>query len=174
MSNFIQCNQGHTHFGRYGAAGVLLYRFRESGEVEMLLAKRAQGTDEEGTWSTIGGAMDQGETPQAAAIREVKEELGINLDDFQTTETIVYDHGNWSYTTSLSTPKDRNMKIQFKLLTSEISEVRWVSRPELERIGTLHKGFQESLPELLTLLPLWGGCLDSHIKALEGGRKLRR
>lgn len=41
-----------------------------------LLAKRS-GTFSNGEWGSMGGNVEFGETPEAAAIREAKEELGI-------------------------------------------------------------------------------------------------
>ncbi len=34
-------------------------------------------------WDLIGGHVEEGETPEEALIREVKEELGITLDEFR-------------------------------------------------------------------------------------------
>lgn len=34
-------------------------------------------------WDLIGGHIEEGETPEEALIREVKEELGITLDEFR-------------------------------------------------------------------------------------------
>ncbi len=52
-------------------AGVIL----RSGAV--LLARRAAGRRNEGKWEFPGGRVEDGETPQAALVRELREELGI-------------------------------------------------------------------------------------------------
>lgn len=45
-----------------------------------LLGKRARGT-ESGKWDLLGGKVDEGETPKQAAIRELREEGGIFVED---------------------------------------------------------------------------------------------
>jgi 8-oxo-dGTP diphosphatase len=44
----------------------------------ILLAQRPEGKSMAGLWEFPGGKVEQGETPEAALIRELEEELGIN------------------------------------------------------------------------------------------------
>jgi 8-oxo-dGTP diphosphatase len=46
----------------------------------VLLAQRPPGKHLAGTWEFPGGKVHQGETPEAALIRELQEELGIETD----------------------------------------------------------------------------------------------
>jgi 8-oxo-dGTP diphosphatase len=45
----------------------------------VLLAQRPEGKSMAGLWEFPGGKVDQGETPEAALIRELHEELGIDV-----------------------------------------------------------------------------------------------
>lgn len=47
----------------------------------VLLAQRPEGKSMAGLWEFPGGKVDSGETPEAALIRELKEELGIDVAD---------------------------------------------------------------------------------------------
>ncbi len=49
-------------------------------EGRILLARRPEGKKMAGLWEFPGGKIDPGETPEAALIRELKEELGIAVE----------------------------------------------------------------------------------------------
>jgi 8-oxo-dGTP diphosphatase len=47
-------------------------------EGRVLLAQRPEGKSMAGLWEFPGGKIEAGETPEAALVRELQEELGIN------------------------------------------------------------------------------------------------
>ena len=47
----------------------------------VLIAQRPEGKKMAGLWEFPGGKVDPGETPEAALIRELKEELGIDTKE---------------------------------------------------------------------------------------------
>ncbi|MDE0150404.1 MAG: 8-oxo-dGTP diphosphatase MutT [Rhodospirillaceae bacterium] len=47
----------------------------------VLIAQRPAGKDMAGLWEFPGGKVEPGETPEAALIREVREELGIDTSE---------------------------------------------------------------------------------------------
>ena len=51
-----------------------------AGSVLLLRRKFVHGA---GSWSTPGGHLDFGETPEACAVREAKEETGLDITDVQ-------------------------------------------------------------------------------------------
>lgn len=57
------------------AAAVLL-----DGDGRVLLAQRPQGKTLAGLWEFPGGKVELGERPEAALVRELFEELGIEVD----------------------------------------------------------------------------------------------
>ncbi|MBD0382999.1 NUDIX hydrolase [Paenibacillus sedimenti] len=60
----------------YGSVHLLFYRNDE----EVLLLKRINTGFEDGKWSVVAGRMDGGEEVKAAAIREAKEESGVDIE----------------------------------------------------------------------------------------------
>jgi len=51
------------------------------GDGRVLLAQRPFGKQMAGLWEFPGGKIENGETPELALIRELKEELGIDISD---------------------------------------------------------------------------------------------
>jgi len=60
-----------------GAGGIMLAR--STGR--LLLAQRSHKVLQPGTWGTIGGAIDPGENPEEAVVREMREELGFHANE---------------------------------------------------------------------------------------------
>ena len=60
-------------WGRAGAGSLVV----AEATGRFLLPKRAEGTLDPHTWATWGGAVDPGETPEEAALRELREEAGF-------------------------------------------------------------------------------------------------
>ena len=50
-------------------------------EGRVLLARRPEGKQMAGLWEFPGGKVEPGETPEAALVRELREELGIGLEE---------------------------------------------------------------------------------------------
>ena len=50
------------------------------GDRRVLLQRRARGRAMAGLWEFPGGKVEEGERPEAALVRELEEELGIEVD----------------------------------------------------------------------------------------------
>ena len=48
----------------------------------VLICERPKGKFMEGFWEFPGGKLENNETPENCLVREIKEEIGINLMDF--------------------------------------------------------------------------------------------
>ena len=57
------------------AAGALI-----DGDGRVLLARRPKDKEMAGLWEFPGGKLKDGETPEGALVRELKEELGIDVE----------------------------------------------------------------------------------------------
>jgi 8-oxo-dGTP pyrophosphatase MutT (NUDIX family) len=143
------CAQGHRHWGRAGAAGLLLHRDGEHGP-EVLLQHRAAWSHHGGTWGTPGGALHEGEPVDVGALREAQEELGLRPDDVVLGARSVDDHGGWSYTTVLARPA-RRLEAGDLRLDGESDGVAWLPLAGLDQVE-LHPGLASSLARLLPLL----------------------
>lgn len=60
----------------------------------MLVLRRGEGTRCTGAWETVHGRIEPGETPQDAAVRELREETGLPIDRlYNVTVQPFYLHG---------------------------------------------------------------------------------
>src|SRR3954447_26082801 len=94
------CERGHRHWGRHGAAGLLLHAIDAAGEISVLLQHRALWSHHGGSWGLPGGARQSAtETVGEAALRETTEEVVIDLTGLAVNDVYLDDHGGWSYAT---------------------------------------------------------------------------
>jgi len=100
---WVRCAQGHRHWGRSGAAGLLLRRAApDGGHAELLLQHRAEWSHHGSTWGLLGGARRTDETAVTAALREAREESGLHPGAVRVDGRYDDDHGVWSYVTVLA------------------------------------------------------------------------
>lgn len=136
---WVRCSRGHRHWGRFGAAGLLL-----TVPGRAVLQHRAHWTHEGGTWGLPGGARDSHEDVVATALREAQEEAAIDPGAVVPLGWRVDDHGGWSYTTVVGNPRQA---VAPRAANPESTEVRWWA---IDDVGTLplHHGLAASWPQL--------------------------
>ena len=140
---WIQCACGNKHWGLNGAAGILLVR-----GTQILLQHRAPWVHNGDTWGIPGGARDSHESVLEAAIREAKEETGIDPVHLTPIQTFSDDHGSWRYDTVIAYASDELVAHE---LNDESHEVRWVEIDEVDELA-LHPSFEKSWPTLKGLV----------------------
>jgi 8-oxo-dGTP diphosphatase len=143
-NGWVADHQGHQHWGRFGAAGLLVVDRRGPRGPVVLLQHRAVWTADGGTWGIPGGARDSHEDAVGAALREAHEETGLGIDAVHVAgEPLVDDHGGWSYTTVLAAlVADVTL-----VLEAESEALAWVPVPEVDQLP-LHPGFALTWPVL--------------------------
>ena len=141
---WCECALGHRHWGRYGAAGLLVV----APGPYVLLQHRAPWSHGGDTWGVPGGARTSRETPEQAARRETVEETGLDVSRLTVLATHVADHLTWSYTTLVAQVPERLPVVPER----ESVELRWVAVDEVPDLP-LHPAFADAWPALRRLLP---------------------
>ncbi|MEP6762495.1 MAG: NUDIX domain-containing protein [Sporichthyaceae bacterium] len=138
---WVECAQGHRHWGRFGAAGLLLHRQGQS-ETEVLLQHRAGWSHHGGTWGLLGGARHHEEPPVATALREAAEEAGLPPEAALASGQYDDDHGGWSYSTVVAAEVGDT---EPRPTSAETVEVTWWPVSSLPDVP-LHPGFAQTWP----------------------------
>ena len=143
---WVICTANHRHWGRYGAAGLLLRHIDPGGTVNVLLQHRAVWSHHGDTWGLPGGARDSHESAEEAALREAYEESGLDRTLVEIKGTWVDDHGGWSYTTVIAAAPTA---LEVRAVTHESIALEWVPEYDVGRLP-LHPGFAATWPELIS------------------------
>ena len=138
-------HQGTRHWGRHGAAGLLLLAPVDIGTAAVLLQHRAPWSHQGGTWGLPGGARDSHETPEEAALREAHEEAGLPREHLQVRFSVVTADVrgpggvHWTYTTVVADTSEQLPTV----LNPESTALNWVALEQVTALP-LHPGFAAS------------------------------
>jgi 8-oxo-dGTP diphosphatase len=137
-------NEGRTRPIILVAAVALL---NEEGKV--LLAKRPPGRPLAGLWEFPGGKVDPGEDPETALIRELMEELGIEIARADLVPLTFASHGYPEF--HLLMPLYLCKRWQGNIAAQENQQLLWVSADELRLydMPPADEPLKASLPKLL-------------------------
>lgn len=140
---FLRCSDGHVRWGRFGAAGVV-FTVVDGDDPLVLLQLRSAFAHEGGTWSCPGGAIDEGESPLEAALREASEEVGDAPEPWRLLGEHVFEPAtDWRYTTAvIQVPHRFGTSMNF-----ESDDVAWLPVDEVAS-RPLHAGFAAAWPHL--------------------------
>jgi 8-oxo-dGTP diphosphatase len=141
---WVRCAAGHRHWGRFGAAGLLLRHRPDDRSPLILLQHRALWSHHGGTWGLPGGARDRGESAVDTALRETSEETTLDVEAVRVLSSLVDEHGGWSYTTVVAEVEALS---RVGTRGAEGLSIRWVPEDEITQLP-LHPGFAATWPQL--------------------------
>lgn len=137
--NFMESKKKHPQ-----AAGVIPLSTRTG---KILLCKRAKGQDHAGTWCGFGGMMEAGESPEEAALRELREEAGIPETKVSLLKSGVYLKGELRFHqfVGLVDFPDTWKPSPGKGHKWEVADAAWVPPEDARKLGELHPGLDAVL-----------------------------
>ena len=89
--------------------------------------------DYKGWWEFPGGKIEEGETPEEALMREIKEELTEEIEVHELINTIEYDYPDFH----LSMDCFWAVIVNGELVLKEAAEARWLTKEELDSVNWL-------------------------------------
>ncbi len=98
----------------------------EKGEPIIFATQRGYG-DFKGGWEFPGGKIEEGETPEAALVREIQEELDTEIEVGELLDTIEYDYPTFH----LSMKCFWSSIVSGDLVLKEHEAARWLTRDEI-------------------------------------------
>jgi len=98
----------------------------EKGEPIIFATQRGYG-DFKGGWEFPGGKIEGGETPEAALVREIQEELDTEIEVGELLDTIEYDYPTFH----LSMKCFWSSIVSGDLVLKEHEAARWLTKDEI-------------------------------------------
>ena len=118
---------------------AIIKAVNENGEPIIFATQRGYG-DLKGGWEFPGGKIEQGETPQEALVREIREELETEITVGELIDTIEYDYPTFH----LSMDCFWAEIVSGELVLKEHEAAKWLTKDELDSV--------EWLPADITLI----------------------
>ena len=117
------------------SSGGVVFRLRDDGGFDVALIRT-----HEGRWQLPKGWIEDGEAPERTAVREVREEAGVDADLIGPLDSIAY----WYTSRYGDAPARVHKLVHFFLLRylagstddhdDEVTEARWVDIDEADRM----------------------------------------
>lgn len=103
---------------------------REDGRI--LVTQRGYGEHKDG-WEFPGGKMEKGESPEAAIVREIREELEVEIEPEKLITTVEYDYPNFHLTMHCFLSKI----VSGEIVLTEHEAAKWLDKRELDSVAWL-------------------------------------
>ena len=143
---YVHCSCGRRHWGLHGAAGLLV---TDRGRTGVLLQRRSTLVHHGGTWALVGGAIEAGESPLEAALREAFEEEGLDPSTVTPVRCLPgTSHPEWTYTYVLVEAERPADPVVSRGGGWESDGARWVDLDDVAGFR-LHPGLRGDWPRLL-------------------------
>lgn len=125
---------------------AIIKAVNENGEPIIFATQRGYG-DFKGGWEFPGGKIEEGETPQEALVREIREELETEIEVGGLIDTIEYDYPTFH----LSMDCFWTEIVSGELVLTEHEASKWLMIDELDSV--------EWLPADITLIDKIRKCM---------------
>ncbi len=111
---------------------AVIVRQDENGRKQILATARGYG-DFKGGWEFPGGKIEEGESPQEALVREIKEELNANIQVGELIQTVEYDYPNFHLSMDCFWCELESEQLELK----EHEDAEWLTKNELDSVDWL-------------------------------------
>ena len=111
---------------------AIIKALNENGETIIFATQRGYG-DFKGGWEFPGGKIEEGETPQEALVREIKEELETEIIVEELIDTIEYDYPTFH----LSMDCFWAEIVSGDLVLTEHAAAKWLTKEQLDSVEWL-------------------------------------
>lgn len=99
---------------------------------KILATQRAYGEHKDG-WEFPGGKIEKGETSEAALIREIREELKVDIEPEKLITTVEYDYPTFHLTMHCFLSRI----ISGEIILTEHEAAKWLDKGELDSVDWL-------------------------------------
>ena len=104
----------------------------KDGEPILFATQRGYGAFKDG-WEFPGGKIEKGETPQEALVREIREELGIEIAVGEWIDTVEYDYPSFHLSMECFWAKI----VSGEPVLKEHEAAKWLTKDQLDSIAWL-------------------------------------
>ncbi len=111
---------------------AVIARKDENRRKQIFATARGYG-DFKGGWEFPGGKIEEGESPQEALVREIKEELNANIQVGELIQTVEYDYPNFHLSMDCFWCELESEQLELR----EHEDAKWLSKNELDSVDWL-------------------------------------